>query len=630
MRDALALLLLASATTIFAAPVVYVDREIEREGLRMRLRVEATGEGAAAHPSAGQFVKLTLTGKRLSDRQPLKNWQLGAWLDREMDPLSGTLPSCQNRIARYLSGNLMTRPLLDLTGYYVISLDAEPSISILDPSVNFSGRSSLYKSIKLAGPGFDWIKTEDDTRLFVALRTANKVAAIDLQSLTAITDIAVEGRPTRLNLQPGQRLLWVGYGGQKDEPSGLTVIDTVSNQVVARFTLPVGHHEITFSEDGDEVFVTSRQVGTVTVIDSNSLKILHSIKVEGEPIALAYSSINELLWVVDAKGGRVLRYHRDATPRDVIQLESGLGPSKLTPDGKFLFIVNPSQHRLFVLDITSGALRHSITVSGQPYDVMFSDQYAYVRTLSSEHVAMFALTSLKEKTPFVKYMAVGAVAVGSSKNLPIASTMTTTMDRKGAFLVNPAERTLYHYMEGMNAPDSSVVTYGHTPLAAIVVRRGLRTTTIGEYSTVLRLPSIGSLVLAVASQSPKVSECFGMRVGEALSTTSRDDVKLEWIGDTVKRVNSGATVSLRLRATNSATQVRLMSSVPSIKIVSAQARSVATWPLKPNGTRPGEWLATGRLTKRGGYFAFVDGNPPIKLHFATVVVSDDGSQKVRQ
>ena len=40
MRDALALLLLASATTIFAAPVVYVDREIEREGLRIPMREE--------------------------------------------------------------------------------------------------------------------------------------------------------------------------------------------------------------------------------------------------------------------------------------------------------------------------------------------------------------------------------------------------------------------------------------------------------------------------------------------------------------------------------------------------------------------------------------------------------------
>ena len=158
------LLQLLMATLAHAVPPRYLERQIEREGVSMTVRIDALDEQAPSTPQAGQLVRLSLDGKRLADDQALSNWRIGAWLDRETDAMSGAVPICGQRIGRYLSGNLVNRPLLDLTGYFVLTMDAEPSVSVLDPSVSFSGRSSLYSAMKLDGKGFDWIKTSDDIR----------------------------------------------------------------------------------------------------------------------------------------------------------------------------------------------------------------------------------------------------------------------------------------------------------------------------------------------------------------------------------------------------------------------------------------------------------------------------------
>lgn len=233
------LLFVAVAQT---APPRYVDRTIEREGIRLDVRIEALDDSAQSVPQAGQSVRLWFTGKRLVDDQPLSNWRLGAWLDRETDTMSGAVPVCGQRVTRYLSGNLIERPMLDLTGYYVLSLDAESSVSVLDPSVSFSGRSSLYSAMKLDGKGFDWIKTSDDMRLFVAVPDEKKLAIADLQTLSVLDHLTLSGQPTRLALQPDERLLWVGLTGANPQESAVEIIDTVNDQPVARIPLPAGYH----------------------------------------------------------------------------------------------------------------------------------------------------------------------------------------------------------------------------------------------------------------------------------------------------------------------------------------------------------------------------------------------------
>jgi len=105
----ISLLLTARMAAAETEPPRYLDRIIEREGIRIHVRMEALESDAPVLPRAGEFVRLWLEGKRLADDQPISNWRVGAWLDRETDTMSGAVPVCGQRIARYLSGNLLQR-----------------------------------------------------------------------------------------------------------------------------------------------------------------------------------------------------------------------------------------------------------------------------------------------------------------------------------------------------------------------------------------------------------------------------------------------------------------------------------------------------------------------------------------
>ncbi|MEO6563369.1 MAG: cytochrome D1 domain-containing protein, partial [Nitrosospira sp.] len=525
--------------TAQAEPPRYVDRTIEREGISLRLRIEAIDADAPLTPQAGQSVRLRLDGKRLADAHPLSNWTAGAWLDREIDAMSGAVPVCGQRVARYLSGNLMQRPLLDLTGYYVLSLDAEPSVSVLDPSVSFGGRSSLYAAIKLEGRGFDWLKTADDALLFVALPKEKKLAIADLQTLKILDHLSLPGRPTRLALQPDERLLWVGQAGLEGEESAVEVIDTISRKPLKHISLPVGHHEFAFSEDGRYAYISSRQAGALSIVDASTFKILHDINLGFEPLGLIFVNKALSLWVMDAKAGRIHRYDPQGNPLDNLTIEPGLGPAKVTPDGRHVLTVNPGQHRLYIFDAVTGQEKHRLTVSGQPYDVIFSAQYAYVRALQSEQVGLLSLASLDSAQAFLKFVPAGAIPVGKTANLPRASSMTASLDNAGAFFATPAERTIYHYMEGMNSPSAGVHTYGHVPMAAMVIQRGLREVGPGQYAAVIRLPSAGRMVLALASETPAIRECVGLKIEAPKKADADAGIAMQWLNDSVQRVTAG-------------------------------------------------------------------------------------------
>lgn len=609
---------LVTAAVEANVPPRYMERTIEREGVQLNVRVEALDVDAPLLPQAGQQVRILLDGKRLADEQPISNWRIGAWLDRETDIMSGSVPVCGQRVSRYLSGNLMQRPLLDLTGYYVLSLNAEPSVSVLDPSVSFSGRSSLYGSMQLDGHGFDWIKTSDDMRLFVALPNEKKLAIADLQILKVLRHLTLTGQPTRLALQPGERLLWVGLTGTSVQENAVEVIDTLADQSIAHIPLPNGYHEIVFSSDGRHVYITNRQNRSLTIIDAKKLAIIREIDLGFEPLSLAFADRESILWIVDAKAGKIHRYNTQGKSVDYVMLESGLGPIQLTPDSRYALVVNPSQHRVYALDVAAAREKHRVTVPGQPYDIMFSEQFAYIRTLQSEQVGLLSLNSLEGEQPIVKFVPAGAGKLADTNNLLRASTMALTLDRAGAFFATPSEHTLHHYMEGMNAPRSGLRTYGHTPMSALVMQRGLREVQPGQYSAVIRLPSAGRMVLALSSESPVLRECLRLKIESPVSNKADVAITAHWLSEGVQKVKQGDLVDFRVKIDNNdneATIDRVW-----LRIVPAQGGTSIMWPLQVDSKAQNEWFVSGKLTQSGGYYVYLEGNRPLQSLYSTVLV----------
>lgn len=615
IRRAIAAWLLSMPLSVMAT--TYYARDIQKEGVALKVSLDAIDKQAAETPVAGQFVKLSLTAKRLADQQPLKDWSLGAWLDLEISPLSGSVPVCGQRVAGFLSGNLMRQPLLDLTGYYVLTLDQEASVSVLDPAVSFANKSSLYSVIKLGEVGFDWLKTADDGRLFVALPASKEVAVIDLQTLQLIQRIKLPGQPTRLALMPGERLLWVGQTGQEAADSQLSVIDTLQGRVVASQPLPKGHHEFAFGEQGAQAFVSNRDDGSVTLLDAEKIALQKSWKIDGLPLSVAVTG--QTLWVSDAQKGRLLRYNLQGEPLDSMALKPGVGPLRLSPDRTLLFALNPGEHQVYVIDTQQSRLLQSLTISGRPYDVIFSEQYAYIRTLDSEQVAMVSLAELnKPAKAVVKTIPVGANKMSDSGDLPIASSMTPAMGESGAFFAAPAERTVYHYMEGMNAPNSGIRTYGHVPMAALVVRRGLRQVSPGQYEAAFRLPSAGRMVLALVSENPRLVECIGLQVKADQRAVQPAVAKLDWLSETFLRKKADEAFTLRVKTSAAAPQAPFKSLA--VRLVPVAGGEGQLLPLTADPAQAGEYTATTRVGQVGSYYLHLIAEPAVSAPFATLSI----------
>lgn len=610
---------LLQVVPLLCCSAVYLDRTIQREGIAVHVKIEDTkNKFLSKELVAQQPVQINLEAKRLADNQPLDNWSPGAWLDSEISPMSGAVPVCGQRIAGFLSGNFMNRPLLDLTGYFVLTLDEEASVSILDPSVYFANKSSLYSVIKLNKPGFDWVKTSDDTRLFVAIPESREVAVIDLQNQKLIKTLKLKGQPTRLALMPGERLLWVGQTGKAESDNQLSVIDTITTEIVATMALPKGHHEFAFAKRGNRAFVSSRDDASIAMIDSANLKPLKTWRISGLPLAMVVTPQNEL-WVADAKLGTILRYDSQGEPLGNISLKPGISPMQLSPEQDFVFILNPGEQSLYILDSKNGQLRQTVTVSGRPYDVIFSKDYAYIRTLDTEFSAMISLNELKKNLTITpKQIPIGTSKMAQYANLPLASSMTPSLNLAGAFFALPSERTVYHYMEGMNAPSSGIKTFGHTPLATMVTQRGLLQVAPGRYSTSLRLPSAGRMVLALASENPKFKECISVVVKPDEKPEQQDKVKLEWLNDPVifKKINEPIELKVRILDNKN------LPNKLGITIVPASGGSKAYWPLNADPLQKNVLVAKGMLSEPGGFYLHIVGDLEANSNFATLIVDN--------
>ena len=144
-----------------------------------------------------------------------------AWEAKGEKPMS-----CKDRVSTYLQGIVGVRPMIDLNSHFLLVLNRDASISVIDPAVGITGITNLFAQINLDQPGADWAKTEDQKRLFVSMPLAGKVALVDTETFKVVHEVEAGEQPMRAELQADDRYLWVGNNAETAEQSGVTVIDT--------------------------------------------------------------------------------------------------------------------------------------------------------------------------------------------------------------------------------------------------------------------------------------------------------------------------------------------------------------------------------------------------------------------
>lgn len=491
-------------------------QSLERDGVVIDFEVLSGGGAANQSPMAGQYADIRFRVTDSAAGQPMSGLNPGAWLDQlhTESGLDSQQLDCKKRIGLYLKGSIGIRPLVDLNSYYLMILNKDPSITVIDPSISVGGVTSTLTRILLKSAPMDWVLSADEKRLFVSLPDADEVAVIDTDSFTLVRNIPAGADPMRMAMQPDGRYLWVGNDAADPAKGGVTVIDSESLQVVASIATGSGHHEMAFSPDSRYAFISNRKSGTLSIIDVPELRRIKDMPVGAHPLDVAYSELSGAVYVVDGQAGNVTVIDGQSHGvRSVIKGSPGLGPIGFSGDGRWGMALNTLDSQVLVIDAADAKVLHRIDVTAQPYQLEFTPGYAYIRGLGSSKVTMINLSSIAAETkPIVQGFDAGRAAPGLAGELPMAQSLATSVDQGSVFVVNPADNTTYFYNEGMNAPMSGYPNRGHTARAVSVLNRTLREVEPGIYQSRVRLPASGHFDVAFMLNQPELTHCFSMQV----------------------------------------------------------------------------------------------------------------------
>lgn len=495
------------------------SNRVSREGISLEMVVERLGKGREGREvQDGDDILLGFRVKDTATGAPMTSLSPAAWIDPHTPPVQGALvkpgTSCQDKIKQFLQGSLAYRPEMDLNTYYILALNDKKSISVIDPHLGFY-ISKLITSIPLKSNGEDWVLADNGNQLFVTLPDVNQVAVIDTRAWKVTGHIDAPANPRRISIQPDGKYLWVGNDGNGTAgDGGVTVVDWADRKVAATLSTGRGHHEIAFSDDSGTAYISNSEDGTVSLIDVSRLEKIKDIKTGAMPVSMAFSTAAKALYVAHQGDGKIAvigGHSRDATAS--IETAPGLRSIRFSPGGRWGFAANTQNNTVTILDAAMNRVRHTVEVDARPDQIAFSPLYAYIRPLGSDQVVSIQLGQLdsSEKLPIIRFPA-GQKRPEEASRIGLADAIIPTPERDVMLIANPADKTIYYYMEGMLAPMGNFQTYGYEPRGIMIVDRSLKETAPGLYSTNLNLPHSGTFDVAYLMDNPRLYHCFKIEV----------------------------------------------------------------------------------------------------------------------
>lgn len=507
---------------------------------------EKPGELREGQEAVFRFnISDTATGTPLAGSYP------AAWVDFVPDSSKIESKGCTERVEELIAGSLLARPEMDLNAYYVLALNEDSTITVVDPLFGF-GSTKLLAMVYLDSPGEDWALSPDRKRLYVSLPDSNQVAVVDTVAWQVLSRIAVGPRPTRVALQPDGARLWVTLEGSPE--AGVAAIDTAQLQVAATLPAGRGRHELALSDDNRFAYVTGAADRTLTVIDAARLARLRDVPLGAVPSAIAFSPLAQAVYVASEEAGVVVAVGGEG-PQVLARMETepGLGQIRFAPGGRLGFVVNPRTDQIHILDAARNRIVQTGTLQDGPDQVTFSQHLAYVRHRGSDTVLMIPLEEVGEEgkpVPVVDFPG-GRHVLGAWTRPSPADSIVRAPGANAVLVANPADKAIYFYKEGMAAPMGSFQNYSREPRAVLVVDRSLKERKAGSYETVARLPRPGRYQVAFFLDSPRSVHCFPLTVAADPAAEERraqqQPAKVESLVDADRVVRVGEKVKLRFR-----------------------------------------------------------------------------------
>lgn len=489
--------LYGSRTIARDEPRAQPPQQVIDQGIRVSF-----GAVQPAQPGAPVGFRFELTDT--ASGTPLRGLRPAAWLSRR-EP-GAEAPNCKQKAASYLGGDLFKRAEVDLNSFFVLTLNDDATVSVVDPMFSFGG-SKLLNLLQLESRGADWALAAPQARLFVSMPDAGAVALIDTRQWR-VTDTIRTGPNPRRMVSAGNRI-WVA------DARGVSAIDIASRTVTALPLRAVA--DIAASSDGDWLFAASGN--GIAVIDAHAARVVRQVALDGTPTTLAYSRAAQAVYAADTRQGKLFAIDaRGVRPTATIAIQPGAAQLRFTPDGRYALLPVPDDNVVQVLDTASNQLVHTVTIADGPDSISFSDRIAYVRRRGSEIVLMIQLDQLgnPSRALGIADFPGGQKAFGNAGGV-LADNLTGAPEGGAVLVANPADRMVYLYREGMAAPAGGFRTYAQTPRAVMVVDHGLRETGKGAYAATMPVKQGGLYDVVLFNDAPRVLTCFATNINGATS-----------------------------------------------------------------------------------------------------------------
>lgn len=481
----------------------------------------------------------------------VRNAYPAAWIDRAETDEATTHEMTVRKAESFIRHGLLSQPDVNLNSYFVMSLNDDGTITVVDPLFTFGG-TKLLAMLQLDGPGEDWVLTSDQSRVFVSIPESRSIAVISTADWKIIETILLKQTPGRVALQPDGHYLWVATNGVD---SGVTVIEAESLKVAAEIPTGSGTHEFAFDQDDHHTFITNSESDTVTIVDVASLKIKSVIETGRQPVSIAWGKRANQVYVTHASADGITSFNvrgritqRIAVPpppktnvsddqgvpsAEIQSQMPALGEIRFEPKGRFAFVVDSQNDRILILDSSIAQVVREAPVQSHPHQIAFSDDLAYVRHLGSEIVQMIPLKDLGDPGHAVSLVEFpgGQKRPNEGQLSSLAPAIVQAPGANAVLVANPADRAVYFYKEGMAAPMGSFTNYGQEPRAVLAVDRSLKER-FGEgvYETTARLSQPGRYDVVFLLDTPRVVHSFSIDVHEnpqKIAAVKRERVEIK-------------------------------------------------------------------------------------------------------
>jgi YVTN family beta-propeller protein len=488
---------------------------VERNGIKIDFDVAHTGASTEQRKSfqEGDPVVFRFALHDTTMGAPIQGVAPAAWLDPRRKDEIPAANSCEMKAQKFVTGGLFAQAELDLNDYYVLALNDDATISVVDPLFGF-GKTKLLALIPLAANGYDWVLTKDQAKLFVSLPDKGQIALVDTSTWEVSKDLDAGMKPTRLMLQSDGQYLWVAGGGGSQ--SSLTAFRTGTLELAARQRIGKGSHAIVATTDSRLVFVTNGEDNSVSVVDTGTLKIVKEIEVGDGPVSAAYSDLANAIYVAQTGAGSIAVIDtKTLSVIKTIQADPGLAEVAVAPGGRYLFVLNRQKDLVQIIDSSVNEIVQSGTVGKAPFQISFTKEFAYINHLDSTDVYMVSLDQVGRKgVPLtVVTFPGGQQSLGGTGINSPAARVVQASGENAVLVANAPDKQVYYYKEGMAAPMGSFSNYGRQPMATQVVDRSLRErASPGVYQTVAKLPKPGLYDVVFFLDSPRLVDCFAFAV----------------------------------------------------------------------------------------------------------------------